>query len=242
MESVKVTREEVKSFLSIAEKGYKCDFSCGYESGDGYGDGNFDGAGYDSGDGTGDSYGNGFGYGYGIGSGTGHGYGDDTGECAGRGGLKILCGNIVDYIDFLPTIITQIHSNFAKGYIVKDDLTLNACYIAKSGNSFAHGETLKSAVMDAERKEAKMLPIENRIDKFIKFFGPLDSKHTGKEFYDWHHILTGSCRMGRDEFCKSHNIDLKKMYSVRYFLDITKNAYGDHIINQIRKAYKITEE
>ena len=196
----------------------------------GYGDG----SGYGYGDGSGDGDGYGYGSGDGDGSGSGSGY--------GSGDIKALNGNIVDYIDFLPTIITQIHSNFAKGYIVKDDLTLNACYIAKSGNSFAHGETLKSAVMDAERKEAKMLPIENRIDKFIKFFGPLDSKHTGKEFYDWHHILTGSCRMGRDEFCKSHNIDLKKMYSVRYFLDITKNAYGDHIINQIRKAYKITEE
>ena len=82
------------------------------------------------------------------------------------------------------------------------------------------------------------LPIEERIEKFREAFGPLDSEHTGKEFYDWHHILTGSCRMGRDEFCASYGIDLTKMYSVKYFLDITKGSYGGDIIKLIRKEYK----
>ena len=139
----------------------------------------------------------------------------------------------MDYIDSVPTIITQVRDNIACGYIVKDDLTLSPCFIAKVGNSFAHGNTLKEAVADAEAKEMGEMPIEERIEKFIEVFGSLDSEHTGKEFYDWHHILTGSCRMGRDKFCEENGIDLTKKYSVRYFLNITKNSYGGDIIKQI---------
>ena len=83
------------------------------------------------------------------------------------------------------------------------------------------------------------LPIKERIKKFIETFGSLDSEHTGQEFYNWHHILTGSCIMGRDIFCKNHNIDLTKKYTVRYFLNITKNDYGGNIINQVMSAYEI---
>ena len=220
----------------------------GYGSGSGSGDG--DGSGYGSGygsgsgDGYGSGYGSGSGSGYGDGSGYGSGYGDGYGYGSGDGSgdIKALNGNIVDYIDSVPTIITQVRGNIACGYIVKKDLTLEPCYIAKAGNSFAHGNTLKEAVADAEAKEMEDMPIKERINKFVETFGSLDSEHTGKDFYDWHHILTGSCRMGRDEFCKAHDIDLKKKYTVRYFLDITKNSYGSDVIKQIYESYKLMEE
>ena len=148
----------------------------------------------------------------------------------------------MDYIDYVPTIITQVRGNIACGYIVKEDLTLDACYIAKVGNSFAHGKTLKDAIADVEAKETERLPIEERIGKFQEVFGSLDSEHTGKEYYNWHHILTGSCLMGRDEFCKAHNIDLEKKYTVRYFLDITKGSYGSNVIKSIRESYENMEK
>ena len=106
------------------------------------------------------------------------------------------------------------------------------------GDSFAHGKTIKDALADAEAKEMENTPIEERIEKFIEVFGSLDSEHTGKKFYDWHHFLTGSCRMGRDGFCKSHDIDLEKKYTVRYFLDITKDSYGGEIIKKISESYE----
>ena len=148
----------------------------------------------------------------------------------------------MDYVDSLPTIIIQVRDNFAKGYTVKNDLTLSPCYIAKVGNSFAHGSTLKEAVADAEAKELEKMTVEERIEKFVETFGSLDSEHTGKEFYDWHHILTGSCRMGRDAFCKSHNIDLEKVYTVTYFLQITEKAYGREVIRKVIESYKRKEE
>ena len=147
--------------------------------------------------------------------------------------IKTFKGHIVDYIDGVPTIITNIHNNVASGFIIGFDMTLIPCYVAKAGNSFAHGKTLKDAVKDAEAKEVREMPIEERIEKFIEVFGSLNSEHTGKEFYDWHNILTGSCRMGRDAFCKENNIDLEKKYSVKYFLNITKNSYGGDIIKRI---------
>lgn len=259
MENIRVTREEAKRFLSIINDYYDTLDDCivigdwgngngdGLIKGDGYGDG------YGVGSGDSEGYGfcsnsfsvdSDFGYGCGFGSagyGRSDGSGDDSAGCE-YGGIKTLNGNIVDYIDYVPSIITQVHGNIACGYIVKADLTLESCFIAKVGNSFAHGKTLKNAVADAKAKEAKRLPIEKRIEKFREVFGSLDSEHTGKEFYEWHHILTGSCKMGRDEFCKSHNIDLTQKYSVRYFLQITKEAYGKNIIKLIEKAYKEIEE
>ena len=82
------------------------------------------------------------------------------------------------------------------------------------------------------------MPIEKRIEKFIKVFGSLYSEHTGKEFYDWHHILTGSCKMGRDGFCKDHDIDLEKKYTVKYFLDITEKSYRGDVIKRVRETYE----
>ena len=248
--NVRVTREEVERFLSIKTNiGYGCgsgkgtDYGSGYGGGDGYGDGrgcgsgysHYYGFGYICGDGVGNGSDSGYGYGDGIGIGSGNC--DESGEGSGISvmNMKTFKGHIVDYIDSVPTIITNIHNNVASGFIIGFDMTLIPCYVAKAGNSFAHGKTLKDAVKDAEAKEVREMPIEERIEKFIEVFGSLDSEHTGKEFYDWHHILTGSCRMGRDKFCKENGIDLEKKYSVRYFLNITKNSYGGDIIKQIIK-------
>ena len=233
--------------------------------GDGYGDGSGTGSGYRNGTGvgSGDGFGYGSGYGYGndtdvgygcgIGSGDGTSYstGDGSGSGYGKGSgsdygygygnldIKSFNGNIVDYVDLLPTIITQVsHGNIARGYIVMMDFTLNPCYIAKVGTYFAHGRTVKDAVEDANSKELRNIPIEDRIKKFIEVFGSLDSEHEGKEFYRWHHILTNSCRMGRDEFCQNHSIDLDKKYTVRYFLDITSEEYRGDIIKKIIEFYE----
>ena len=257
MENIIATREEVERFLSIQQTynfgfGYTCgrgtahnsDFGYGFNCGSGgdngssYGYGCPCGCGGDNGSGYGCGCSCGNDNGNGNGSGSGSAYGYDDGVGGGRGGIQVFNGNIVDYIDSVPTIIIQTKGNFAKGYIIDEwNLTSVPCYIAKVGNSFAHGKTLKEAVADAKVKDIEKLAIEERIEKFKEVFGSLDSEHTGKKFYDWHHILTGSCRMGRDGFCKAHKIDLEKKYTVRYFLDITENAYGGDVIKQIRESY-----
>ena len=240
--NVSVTREEVQRFLSVKSTNNYCcclgsdsgdgfSIGCNYRNGSGYRDGY--GYGYGGYLGSGDGHSNGSG----DGSGVSEGYGSIDGSGEGGGAdiytIKTFKGHIVDYIDCVPTIITNIHNNVAIGFIIGFDMTLIPCYVAKAGNSFAHGKTLKDAVKDAEAKEMGEMPIEERIEKFIEVFGSMDSEHMGEEFYDWHHILTGSCRMGRDKFCKENGIDLTKKYSVRYFLNITKNSYGGDIIKRI---------
>ena len=249
MEGIIATREEVQNFLSIQQPIYGfCGSGYGSSVCSGYGHGYGSGQGYVSKDGTGHGSGHGSGYinffGYGFGCECGRGFDKSDGydKESYYGNILTFNGNIVDFIDMLPTIIIQVNGNFAKGYIVKDDLTLESCYIAKVGNFFAHGKTLKDAVTDAEKKREKNMPIEERIKKFVETFGSLNSEHTGKEYYDWHHILTNSCQMGRDKFCEAHDIDLSKKYTVKYFLDITKNSYGSNIIKLVREAYENMEE
>ena len=245
--NVSVTREEVQRFLSVKSTNNYCcclgsdsgdgfSIGCDYRNGSGYRDGY--GYGYGGYLGSGDGHSNGSG----DGSGVSEGYGSIDGSGEGGGAdiytIKTFKGHIVDYIDCVPTIITNIHNNVASGFIIGFDMTLIPCYVAKAGNYFAHGKTLKDAVKDAEAKEMGEMPIEERIEKFIEVFGSLDSEHMGEEFYDWHHILTGSCRMGRDKFCEENGIDLTKKYSVRYFLNITKNSYGGETIKQISELMK----
>lgn len=172
MESVISTREEIQSFLSIKQPIYaSCGSGFGSSDYSGCGDGYGSGQGYASKDGNG--FGNGCGagynnfYGYGFGCICGRGFDKSDGYDEGSyyGNILTFNGNIVDNVDMLPTIIIQVNGDFAKGYIVKDDLTLESCYIAKVGNFFAHGKTLKDAVTDAEKKREKNMPIEERIKK-----------------------------------------------------------------------------
>ena len=189
-------------------------------------DGDGDGSGYGSGDGSG--YGSGSGYGYGDGSGDGSGYGD---------GLKVFNGVKVWYVDDVPTLIDQVKGNIAKGRIINDDFTTKPCYIARVDNCFAHGETSRKALADATEKALGDMSIEERIAKFKAKFTSLSTKSKCSEFYKWHHILTGSCTMGRDAFVKSHGLDMDKEYTVKYFLDITSDSYGKGIIKQLKQSY-----
>ena len=180
---------------------------------------------------SGDGYGSGYGYGYGDGSGSG--YGDGYGD-----GIKYLDGLPVHLVDGVQTIFASIKRDYASGFIVQKDMTLKPCYIAKYGDFFAHGDTLKDAVRDAEAKWLQDRPLEERIADFRKKFPSLDTKAKCSVFYDWHHILTGSCTMGRDQFIRENGLDMEKEYTVAYFLDITKSAYGRDAISALREAYK----
>ena len=170
----------------------------------------------------------GSGYGYGDGSGYGDGYGD---------GLKSFNGMRVYLIDDMQTIITSKYKNIAKGYIVNSDFTLEKCYIAKGNNKFAHGKTIKEATEALQEKILSSLNTEEAIEKFREKFDA-KNKYKGREFYMWHHILTGSCKMGRENFVKNHNIDLDKKYTVKEFIKLTENDFGGEIIKRLKKYYK----
>jgi hypothetical protein len=217
--------EAVKLFLSVnSGSGYGSVY--GYGDGDGSGDG----SGYGYGDGSGDGSGYGYGYGYGDGSGdgSGSGYGDGSGD-----GLLKFNTNAIDLIDGVQTIIHSVKNNIAKASIVNSDLTLRPCYVAKVGNHFAHGETIKEAVADAERKHFEDLPIEERIAEFHLIFADKNKAYPNELFYEWHSRLTGSCRLGKDSFMSDKGLLIDGSMTVVEFVKLTENAYGGEVIKQL---------
>ena len=188
----------------------------------------------------------GYGYGYGSGSGSGSGYGSGSGSGSGYSsgydygsgyGIKSLNNYDIYIVDGVPTIITALFDNYAKGFILGNDFTLKPCYIAKNGDIFAHGKTLREAVAAMQDKLFEDMPEEERIAAFIECHD-YDGVYNNTNLYDWHHRLTGSCEMGRQQFVKDHGIDLDGKMSIKEFIRLTKNAYGGEIIRKLEKEYK----
>ena len=181
--------------------------------------------------GYGDGYGDGYGYGSGSGSGdgSGSGYGDGNGD-----GVKRISKQGVNIIDGVQTIITKVKNNIAKGFILNSDLTLKHCWIAKRDNLFAHGDTLKDAVRALREKVLQSSSVEERIVKFKEEFPDLNKKATCKKYFEWHGILTGSCKAGREAWCKDHGISMKEKITVYEFIKLTENAYGGDVIKKLK--------
>ena len=190
-------------------------------SSDSYGDGYGSGYGNGYGDGYGDSYGDGYGSGYG--DGYGYGY-----------GLKSISGEKVYMVDGIATTISHIHGNTAKGTIVNNDLTETPCYIVKEGKYFAHGKTLAEANAALQDKLFEVMPTEERIAAFWECHKK-GVKYPTKDFFEWHHKLTGSCLMGRQQFAKDHGVDLDGEMTVDVFIALTKNAFGGDIIKKLEE-------
>ena len=224
MEDVKILEWIKNNF------GYGNDYGYGYDYGNIYdpGSGSGDGSGYGYGYGSGFGDGSGYGYGYGDGYGYGNGYGD---------GIKSFNGEFVYLIDDVQTIISTIKGNLAKGFILNSDLSLSPCYICKGNGYFAHDETLKDAREALRGKILTNMNIDETIKQFLSTFEK-EKKYPAKDFYDWHHYLTGSCEMGRKSFLRDRNIDFDDMYTVDEFIDICKDSFGNEAILKLKEKWE----
>ena len=230
----------INAFLSTTSgEGFGYGSGEGYDNGSGYGScegyDNGSGYGYDAGKCYG--YGDDHGYGDGYGSGSGSGYGDGAGY--GDGGIKELNGDNVHLIDGIQTIIKSVRGNIAQGFILKNDLTLQPCYIVKEQNYFAHGDTLHDAFTSLREKLYDDSTEEERIEAFVKEFPDYDTPYPNRDLFDYHHVLTGSCRMGREGFCKDRGINLDDSTTVREFVSLTKDSYGSGTIRRLPQAYGV---
>lgn len=179
----------------------------------------------------------GYGCGNGISNGDGNGYGYGDG---GNGGIKSINGYDVYRVDDTPTIFIHIHGNVAKGYILERNVVLTPCYIVKGNGYFAHGETLIEAQKALEEKIIDSMDIDEKISLFKENFPDVNKKYAVKDFYQWHHNLTGSCEMGRKSFAKSHNIDIDNdIMTVKEFINLTENAYCGEVIKELKESYEI---
>ena len=219
--------ESVKKFVAVSS-GYGSGSDCG--SGNGFGSDN--GSGYDYGYGYGNGNGSGFGSGSGYGFGSGSGFGNGSGFGSGDG-IASYDGRDVHLIDDVQTIITAVFGGAAKGYILETDLTLTPCYVAKSGNTFAHGNTLKEAIDELHEKLFDDMPEEDRIAEFFKAHSP-GVKYPAKDLFVWHNRLTGSCEAGRMSFVRSHDIDLENdTFTIEEFINLCKDSYGGETIKKL---------
>ena len=232
--------KQVKSFLSADGYNEDYDDSQDFDYGISYGDGNGDGNGSGDGSGDGYGYGDGCGNGSGSGSGNGDGYGYGCGDGSGDGGVKEINGHAVYVIDNTRTIITSIHGNVAQGFILEHNTKLVPCYIAKDNNHFAHGKTLREAFSSLQEKLYDDSTEEERIRAFKRKFPSYDTKYSNQDLFVYHHVLTGSCRMGRESFANSRGISLSDKTTVREFIQLTKDAYGGDIIKKLPKAYGLS--
>ena len=264
---MEILEYKIKNFLAI-DVGYVSNSGRGYGKGkgDGYGNGDGRGAGFGYGNGKGSSCGYGYGtsngnsngnsFGNGSGTGCGSGSNNNKGYGGGEGGgvcnrygkgygdgdntgLKEINGKKVYMVDDTSTIFTSVRGNVAQGFIVQGDLRLKPCFIVKENNKFAHGNTLRDAFTSLQEKLYDDSTEEERIEAFKKKFPDYDEKYDNKDLFTYHHVLTGSCRMGREEFVKGKGLSLDGKTSVREFVELTKDAYGSYIIKELPKAYGI---
>ena len=206
----------------------------------GYGDGNGIGFVNRFGNGNGDGCGEGYGLGSGNGYGGGDGYGDGNGDGFGYGIAEIEGHKVYD-VDNTPTIITAVHGNVAQGYLLLHNTRLIPCYIVKEANKFAHGATLREAYTALLKKLYDGSTKEERIAAFVTKFPDYDTPYDNADLFTYHHVLTGSCRMGRENFVKNHGLSLDGQTTVRQFVALTEDSYGGKVIRQLEEAYKVKE-
>lgn len=172
----------------------------------------------------------GSGSGFGSGSGCGSGFGS---------GVKSISGHNVYDIDGVQTVIYSVHGNIARGAILQFDLTLTPCYIAKEGIKFAHGDTARDAFNALQEKLYDGRTESERIAAFREHFPDADRRYPASELFVWHHVLTGSCRAGREAFCRDHGIDKSRdEFTIREFIDMTAESYGGDTVRKLAGMYK----
>ena len=146
----------------------------------------------------------------------------------------MINGDKVYIIDDIPTIIKQVRGNIAKGFIIEPDLTLVPTVVAKQDNKFAHGSTLRDAFDSLHEKLFDDSTEEERLKAFEDHFPDFHAMYPAKELFHWHHILTGSCRQGRELFCVSHDINIETdMFNIYQFINLTRNSYGGETIRKL---------
>ena len=123
----------------------------------------------------------------------------------------------------------------AKGFILNADLTLTPTFVARVGDSFAHGKTAQEAVNDATMKDLECRPVEERADAFLVKY-PIGTTHLGHDLFEGHRMLTGSCKQGCEQFVKDKGIDLDCGYTLSEFIAITRDAYATEAIEALEKA------
>jgi len=180
--------------------------------------------------------------GYGDGDGSGYGDGDGSGYGDGDGYVEKLTrlhGSLVYYIDGIPCIFESVHDTWAAVLVINcDDFTTKKAVIAKLDGYFAHGETVKESFAAVTEKIMNNMDFDEKKKTFFEKFPSMSEEYQTMDFYSWHHVLTGSCDMGRRMFAREKNIDLDGTMTVKQFFELTNSAYGGERIKELESMYE----
>lgn len=169
-------------------------------------------------------------------NGSGYGWGNGSGNGSGKV-IKTYKGDVVFYVDNMPTIFDRIIGNVAHCRVIQsDDWQEQKCDLVKGQGLCAHGDTLQEARESLVEKITQSMSVEERIDEFCKLFNATD-RYPAQTFFQWHNTLTGSCEMGRREFVRSRNISMNENYTVAEFIGFCESDYGGDVIKKLKKRY-----
>jgi len=189
----------------------------GGKNGTGFGDGDA---------GSGDSYGRGIGGKY-LGS-----------TCnVNNAALTILTynGEPVYVVDGIPCVFQSIHDTLAKVAVIsKTDFTSQTAFIAQFNGFFAHGETVRDALLSAKEKYYRNIDFEAKKAELKALFSrSADKKLSVRTLYEWHGMLTGSCCFGRDEFIRTHTFKYDDRLTLKEFVNLTAAHFGGEKIKEL---------
>lgn len=221
---------QAEAFASVSS-GWGSGWGSGFGLGSGWCRGSDDGCGWCRGSGLGSGSGSDDGWGFGSDDGLGYGSGGGYGELFSLGAY---CGSKVYNIDDVPTLIDVVFGSYAKGRILMDDMTTRVCYIARDGNTFAHGYTLHKAQQALTDKLFDDMSVEDRITAFLDTHNLTDA-YPNRDLFDWHHKLTGSCLAGRNAFVANHGIDMDGSTTVTEFIALCEHDYGRDVIKLLKQ-------
>lgn len=77
---------------------------------------------------------------------------------------------------------------------------------------------------------------EERCDAFVAAH-EAGKSYPNTDYFDWHHRLTGSCLMGREQFARNNNVDMAGSMTPEEFIELTQDAYGGDVIRMLKPRY-----
>ena len=92
------------------------------------------------------------------------------------------------------------------------------CVIAKVGDYYAHGETVREAVSDANFKR---LQATVNVDQIVA-----EVKSTQRVTREHYRLLTGACKLGTERFLESHGLTGEASIPLDQCREIVRGAYG----------------
>ena len=144
-------------------------------------------------------------------------------------------GEPVYVVDGIPCVFQSIHDTLAKVAVIsKTDFTSQTAFIAEFNGFFAHGETVRDALLSAKEKYYRNIDFEAKKAELKALFSrSADKKLSVRTLYEWHGMLTGSCCFGRDEFIRTHTFKYDDRLTLKEFVNLTAAHFGGEKIKEL---------